>query len=201
MKLGFSLAFLAMMITANAYAAGNAAEGEKTATTVCAACHGADGNAVITANPKLAGQFPAYLSKQLHDFKSGARVNAVMAGMAANLSDDDMANLAAYFGGKTMSPASATQNGKGSLGEKIFRGGIADSKVPACAACHGATGQGVPVQFPRLANQNAEYMVNQLKAFRDGSRSNDSAKMMETIAAKMSDVEIAAVADYIQGLK
>jgi cytochrome c553 len=172
---------------------------ENTVKTVCSACHGLDGNSVITANPKLAAQHPEYLVKQLTEFKSGKRANAVMSGMAAGLSDDDMKGLAAYFSGQTLKLGAAKTNGKGSLGEKIYRGGIAATNVPACAACHGPTGAGLPKQFPRLGGQHADYTVAQLRTFRTGERAN--APMMMTIAAKMTDAEMAAVADYVQGLR
>lgn len=167
--------------------------------TVCAACHAPDGNSVITLNPKLAGQHPEYLFKQLNNFKEGTRANAVMSGMVANLSPEDMQNLAQYFSQQTITLAKAKSNGKGSLGEKIYRGGIAKTKVPACASCHGANGAGLPKQFPRLASQHADYTYQQMKTFRTGERAN--APMMMVIAAKMTDAEMQAVADYIQGLR
>jgi cytochrome c553 len=167
--------------------------------TVCAACHGVDGNSAISLNPKLAGQHPEYLQKQLMEFKSGKRANAVMSGMAASLSDEEMKSLAAYFSAKAPTLAAAKENGKGSLGEKIYRGGIAKTSVPACAACHGPNGAGIPKQFPRLAGQHADYVTTQMKNFRTGERAN--APMMMAIAAKMTDAEMAAVADYIQGLR
>jgi cytochrome c553 len=166
---------------------------------VCAACHAPDGNSVITLNPKLAGQHPEYLFKQLNNFKEGSRANAVMSGMVANLSPEDMQSLAQYFSQQTITLAKAKSNGKGSLGEKIYRGGIAKTNVPACAACHGANGAGLPKQFPRLASQHADYTYQQLKTFRTGERAN--APMMMVIAAKMTDAEMQAVADYIQGLR
>jgi cytochrome c553 len=184
-----------------AYAAGDAAKGATTATTVCAACHAADGNSVMAANPKLAGQHPEYLAKQLANFKSGDRKNPVMTGMAAMLTDEDVANVSAYFSSQKAKGGAAKANGSGSLGEKIYKGGVAGSGVPACASCHSPNGAGIPVQFPRLAGQHAEYTVNQLKAFRAGERANDAASMMRMVAAKMTDAEVAAVADYIQGLK
>ena len=176
-----------------------ATSAENTVKTVCSACHGLDGNSVITANPKLAAQHPEYLVKQLTEFKSGKRANAVMSGMAAGLSDDDMKGLATYFSGQTLKLGAAKTNGKGSLGEKIYRGGIAATNVPACAACHGPTGAGLPKQFPRLGGQHTDYILTQLRTFRTGERSN--APMMMTIATKMTDAEMAAVADYIQGLR
>jgi len=183
----------------NAQAAGDAAKGATIATTVCVACHAADGNSVMPANPKLAGQHPEYITKQLKNFKAGTRANPVMGPMASTLSDEDVLNLSAYFGAQTTKAGSAKSNGAGSEGEKIYKGGVAAKGVPACAACHGANGAGLPVQFPRLAGQHAEYTTNQLKAFRSGERAN--APMMKVIAGKMSDQEIAAVADYVQGLK
>ena len=172
---------------------------EKTVQTVCAACHGADGNSSIVLNPKLAGQHPEYLLKQLINFKEGKRANTVMAGMVANLTPNDMKGLAAYYAGKKQALAKAKSNGAGSLGEKIYRGGIAAANVPACASCHGANGAGIPKQFPRLAGQHADYALTQLRAFRLGERAN--APMMMTIAAKMTDVEMQAVTDYMQGLR
>ncbi|MDI1297587.1 c-type cytochrome [Methylotenera sp.] len=172
---------------------------EQIVGAVCSACHGTDGNSVITANPKLAGQHPEYLVKQLTEFKSGKRANAVMSGMASALSDEDMKNLAAYFSNQKIKLGAAKTNGAGSLGEKIYRGGIAATGVPACAACHGATGSGLPKQFPRLGGQHTDYVLTQLRTFRTGERAN--APMMMTIATKMTDAEMAAVADYIQGLR
>ena len=202
MKIGNVIAIILMSVglASVAQAAGNAADGEKIVTGVCAACHGIDGNSVITTNPKLAQQHPEYIAKQLANFKSGERKNAVMSGMAASLSQEDMANVAAYFGSQKAKVGSAKTNAAGSLGEKIYRGGIASLGVPACASCHGATGAGIPVQFPRLSGQHADYVVTQLKAFYSGERANDNAKVMRMIAAKMSDADMAAVADYIQGL-
>lgn len=182
-------------------AAGDAVKGKSTASTVCAACHGADGNSVVAMYPKLAAQHPEYIAKQLANFKSGERNNAIMGGMAAALSPEDMANVGAYFGSQTNTGGTAKSNGAGSVGEKIFRGGIPGVGVPACASCHGPAGAGIPVQFPRLAGQHADYTVTQLKAFRAGERANDAAKMMRMVAAKLSDQDMAAVADYIQGLK
>lgn len=184
-----------------AHAAGDAAKAAPVATTLCAACHGADGNSVLSMNPNLAGQHPEYIAKQLADFKSGERKSPVMAGMAAMLSEEDMANMGAYFGSQASKGGAAASNGAGSVGEKIYRGGIADTGVPACASCHGPNGAGIPVQYPRLAGQSAEYTTVQMNAFRTGERANDAAKVMRMVASKLSDQDIAAVADYIQGLK
>lgn len=182
------------------------AKGKQIAETVCVACHGADGNSVIPANPRLAGQHPEYLLKQLRNFKPkgsepAERVNPIMAGMVASLSDDDMRNLAAYF--SAQKPAGDTANGSRAsieLGQKLWRAGDAATGVPACAACHGPAGAGLPAQFPRLAGQHAEYTETQLKAFRAMERTNDPNSMMRTIALRMTDPQIKAVADYAAGL-
>lgn len=185
--------------SAVASAAGDAAKAAEMAKTVCAACHGAEGNSPAPTFPNLAGQSEDYLVKQLKEFQSGARNNAVMAPMAAALTPEDMQNLAAYFASQKPAQSSAKSNGKGSLGEKIYRAGIAANKVPACAACHGPTGAGLPARFPRLSGQHADYTLAQMKAFDSGERAN--APMMKVIAARMSNEEMAAVADYIQGLR
>jgi cytochrome c553 len=172
---------------------------EQIAQNVCAACHGADGNSAITLNPKLAGQHPEYLLKQLNNFKEGKRANAVMAGMVANLTPEDMKALAKLYAGQKQTLGKAKSNGVGSLGEKIYRGGIAATGVPACAACHGANGAGIPKQYPRVAGQHADYALQQLRTLRTSERAN--APMMMTIAAKMTDAEMQAVADYMQGMR
>ena len=197
----FAAFALGLFSAVSANAAGDAAKGAIIANQVCIACHGADGNSPISMYPTLAGQHPEYITKQLHNFKSGERKNAIMAGMVAALSDEDMANLGAYYASQTAKPGTAKSNGKGSVGEKIYKAGIAGLGVPACASCHGPTGAGVPVQFPRLAGQHADYTVAQLQTFRSGERANDAAKMMRMIASKLSDQDMAAVADYIQGLR
>jgi cytochrome c553 len=188
-----------LIVSAEEAPAANKSIVEQTAQTICAACHGADGNSAITLNPKLAGQHPGYLAKQLHDFKAGRRANAVMAGMVANLSDQDMQGLANFYAKQTPKLGKAKSNGAGSLGEKIYRGGIAATNVPACAACHGANGEGLPKRFPRLSGQHADYTAQQLKIFRTGERAN--APMMQAIAVKMTDAEMQAVSDYIEGLR
>ncbi|HZF19746.1 MAG TPA: c-type cytochrome [Burkholderiales bacterium] len=184
----------------------DAAKGQSIANRVCAACHGADGNSPTAANPKLAGQIPEYIQKQLGNFKPAGgkkaeRDNPVMGGMAAGLSDSDVRDVAAYFSGQVTKPGAARRPETVELGRKIWRGGDLAKGLPACAACHGATGAGLPAQYPRLAGQYPEYVEAQLKAFRAGDRHNDANKMMQSIAAKMSDPEIRAVADYIFGLR
>lgn len=165
----------------------------------CASCHGAAGNSTIVQNPKLAAQHEAYIVKQLADFKTPARNNPVMTGIAKPLTDDDMKNIAAYLGAQTQKPGAAKNKDIVELGKKIFRGGIAEKNVPACAGCHSPNGAGIPAQFPRLAGQHQEYTDAQLRAFRSGARKNSV--QMTTIAKRLSDDEIAAVADYIAGLK
>ena len=175
------------------------AKGEASYGTVCAACHGPDGNSMIPANPKLAQQHPEYLVKQLKEFKSGKRANAIMSGMVASLSEDDMRNIAYWLASKKAKPGFAKDKSSVLLGERIFRGGIADRQVPACAGCHGPTGSGIPSQYPRIAGQHADYAVAQLLAFRDGVRLNNA--QMTGVVAKMNDREIKAVSDYIAGLR
>lgn len=183
------------------------AKGQKIATEVCAACHGADGNSIGPANPKLAGQIPEYLAKQLANFRPGKdnkpaeRPNNVMAGFAATLSADDMRNVAAFYAGQKLIPEKAQDKNTVELGQRIFRAGLAEKNVPACASCHGPTGTGIPAQYPLLGGQFAEYIEAQLRAFRSGERANDPNRMMRTTAARLSDAEIRAVANYIAGLR
>jgi len=174
-------------------------QGEKTYAAVCAACHAADGNSAIAANPKLAQQHPEYMVKQLQEFKSGKRKNAIMQGFAAALSDDDMRNISYWVAANKVKPGFAKDKALVALGERIYRGGISDRQVPACAGCHSPTGAGIPSQYPRLGGQHAEYTATQLTAYRDGGRSNSL--QMSQVAAKLNDREIRAVADYIAGLR
>ena len=181
-------------------------KGKAIAEKVCVACHGVDGNSAAAANPILAGQGADYIYKQLSNFKSmdgkpALRANPVMAGMAAPLSDADMRNLAAWFISQKIKPAAAKNVDLAKIGEKIWRQGDFKKGVPACAGCHGPAGAGLPAQFPRLSGQYAEYTEAQLKAFRAGERANDAEKMMRTIAGKLSDPEIKAVAEYAAGVR
>lgn len=188
----------ALAATPAAAPAPDLAKGQATAA-VCSACHTIDGSRGSPANPILAGQHPEYLVKQLQEFKAGKRKNAVMAGFAATLSDDDMRNVAAFYASKTAKPGAAKDKDLAALGEKIYRGGISDRNIPACAGCHSPTGAGIPAQYPRMGGQHGDYTEAQLLAFRSGARGN-SVQMMQ-IAAKMNDREIKAVSDYIAGLR
>ena len=207
-------AILAFLLTGSltALAADNAkntpdlAKAKQTAETVCAACHGPDGNSPTSAYPNLAGQGTDYLYKQLADFKPGegkpaARPNDIMAGMASILSPEDMKAVAIYFSKQKIKPSAATDPKLVEVGKQLWRKGDFDRGIPACAGCHGPAGAGLPAQYPRLAGQYAEYTVQQLKNFRAEERSNDPERMMRTIADKMSDRQIKAVADYIAGLR
>ncbi|RZL68551.1 MAG: cytochrome c4 [Variovorax sp.] len=165
----------------------------------CASCHNADGNSAIAANPKLAQQHPDYILKQLQEFKSGKRKSAIMKPLASALSDEDMRNIAWFVGSKKVKPGFAKDKETVALGEKIWRGGIGDRTVPACAGCHSPNGAGIPAQYPRLGGQHADYTVAQLTAFRDGVRLNSP--QMTGVAAKLNDREIKAVADYVAGLR
>ena len=196
--LGMSLLALTNFVLA---APGDPQKGQQIASQVCAACHGTDGNSLLSANPILAGQHSAYLVKQLKNYKSGDRKNPVMTGMVATLSDEDIKNVAAYFSAQAPKGASATDAHAVERGRKLFRGGNTGTGVAACAGCHSPNGAGIPTQYPRLAGQHAEYTATQLKAFRGNERANDPNNMMRTIAARMTDKEIEAVAEYISGLR
>jgi len=175
------------------------AKGEASYSVVCAACHGPDGNSVIPINPKLSQQHPEYLVKQLTEFKAIKRENAVMNGMAAPLSEEDMRNIAYWLNSQKATPGAAADKALVLTGEKIFRGGIADRQIPACAGCHSPNGAGIPSQYPRVSGQHADYTAAQLTAFRDGVRKNSL--QMTQVAAKLNDREIKAVADYMAGLR
>jgi len=192
---------LASPAAAPAAAKGDAAKAQAIVNNVCGACHGADGNSTASNYPSLAGQTPEYINKQLHDFKSGARKNAIMAPNVTKLSAADMLNLAAYFAAQKPKSRLAKDATLVAEGKRIYMGGNAASGVPACASCHGPSGEGVPVQFPRLAGQQAKYVQSQLLGFRSGDRSNDGGKMMQVIARKMTDQEMRAVAEYLSGLR
>ncbi len=176
-------------------------QAKKIVTNLCIACHGIDGNSPLPANPNLSGQHAGYITKQLMQFKNGERDNAVMKGMVANLTEQDMINLGSYFEQQKQNLLFAKSNGENSLGEKIYRAGVATKGLPACASCHGPAGHGIPDLYPRLNSQHAAYTISQLNAFRLETRMNDNALRMRTIAQKLTDKEMNAVADYIQGLR
>ena len=211
-KLNSAVVLLVAVLAAPALAAGDAAAGEKKAA-VCAACHGQDGNSPGGDFPSLAGQGEKYLVKQLQDYKSGARKNAIMQGQVAGLSEQDMADLAAFYASKTARGGSARAD-LVEAGERLYRGGNMETGVAACAGCHGPAGEGIDAAgFPSLAGQHASYTEAQLRAFRASGRQDigapayrandvdgDALGMMQAVAAKMSDAEIQAVASYIAGL-
>jgi cytochrome c553 len=208
MKLFASLLIAASLVVPALNAQANApqaaakpdlAKGEASFGTVCASCHGADGNSGSPANPKLAQQHPEYLNKQLQEFKSGKRANAIMSGMVAALSEQDMKNISAWLGTQKAKPGFAKDKELVSLGERIYRGGLADRNIAACAGCHSPNGAGIAAQYPRLSGQHADYTASQLVSFRDGVRKNSL--QMSQVAAKLNDREIRAVADYIAGLR
>jgi len=181
------------------------ARGQQIASQVCAACHGADGNSAATANPRLAQQHSEYLYKQLLDYtvrqgqQRPARENAIMNGIASQLSDDDKRNVSAWFAGQMAQLNTARNKQTLELGQRIWRAGLPEKSLPACSGCHNPAGLGIPIQYPRLAAQHAEYVEATLKDFRQGTRRNNPA--MQEIAAKLSDSEIRAVADFVQGLR
>ena len=174
-------------------------KGEASFAAVCASCHGADGNSGTPANPKLAQQHPEYLVKQLQEFKSGKRKNAIMQGFAAALSDDDIKNIAYWATSKKAKPGFAKDKELVALGERIYRGGVADRQIAACAGCHSPSGAGIPSQYPRLGGQHAEYTAAQLTSFREGARKNSL--QMNQVAVRLNDREIRALADYVAGLR
>jgi cytochrome c553 len=177
------------------YNKGDAARG----IMACVACHGAAGNSAIPQNPKLAGQPAEYIAKQLADFKTPQRNNPVMTAMATPLSVEDAKSVAAYLDKQAATPGAAQNKDTVEFGKKIYRAGIAEKNIPACAGCHGPSGAGIPAQFPRLAGQHQEYTAAQLTSFRSGARKNSV--QMTTITKRMLDDEIQAVADYVAGLK
>ena len=207
---------LMLLLAGNAASAPKAdpAKGQQIASTVCVACHGVAGNSMISVNPKLAGQHPEYLLKQMKNFKMNGgtpeRVNGVMNGMIAAYDEAQMGDIAAYFGEQKQKPEVAKNRDTVELGQKLYRAGNESKGLPACAGCHGPSGAGIPAQYPRIGGQFAEYIETQLRHFREGaesaapsetSRTNDPNKMMRMVAIKMTDGEIRAVSDYVAGLR
>ncbi len=200
-KLVLPLAVALTLCVGAAQAAAGNVEAGKAKAAVCAACHGTDGNSLNPIWPKLAGQHPEYLLKQLHDLKAGARQDPLMSPQAAALSEQDMADVVAYFSSQIRAPGTAAAT-KVALGQKLYRGGDASTGVAACIGCHGPAGAGNPAaRFPSLAGQQADYVAKQLKDFRAGTRSNDPNQMMRGVAGKMTEPQIEAVAQYVQGLR
>ncbi|MCY4265190.1 MAG: c-type cytochrome [Gammaproteobacteria bacterium] len=172
----------------------------QTKAALCAACHGNDGNSPLAINPKLAGQNAKYLVKQLQDYKSGRRVNPVMTGMAAALTEEDMEDISAWYASQTVTLGGADPELL-ELGQSIYRSGVEELSVAACSACHSPTGRGnSPAGFPALSGQYPEYTLLQLKSFRSGERANDMSSMMRTVVKRLSDRELQALASYLSGL-
>jgi len=187
--------------TASAHAAGTAEAGQAKAAT-CLACHGMDGNSANPEWPSLAGQGSSYIVKQLKHFKAGERQNALMTPMATILADQDMEDLAAYYATQTLRPTGETEPSKLKLGQQIFRAGIASKGVPSCSGCHGPAGRGIAgAAFPQIGGQHAVYAAAQLRGYKAGTRATDPNATMRTIAAKLTDAEIDAVASYLQGIR
>jgi cytochrome c553 len=186
----------AVLASATAFGAGDIEAG-KAKSQACVACHGADGNSISPQFPKIAGQVPGYIATQLAAFKSGERVNGIMAGMVAGLSEQDMADLDAYYASLETKPGEAKDETLAKQGERLYRGGNKDMNIPACMSCHGPSGHGIPPKFPRVSGQYAEYTTAQLLAFKSGARKND---IMNPIAFRMSEQQIKAVAEYMLGV-
>jgi cytochrome c553 len=198
-KLAFTLmiSLIALSVQADS---GDPVKGKALSAT-CAACHGPDGNSAVSTYPKLAGQHASYIAKQLQDYKSGAKENAIMSGMAAPLGDQDILDLAAYFSSQKIKPGTANPE-LVELGESVYRTGVAESGVPACMACHGPSGSGNPAaMYPALAGQYAEYTATQMQLWKSGERANDLNAVMRTVAKSMTQEQIEAVSSYLQGLR
>jgi cytochrome c553 len=192
---------LSGVMSGTAAAAGDAQAGMTKASAVCIACHGLDGNSVNPEWPSIAGQHESYIIKQVKAFRAGQRNNVLMSPIAMTLTDKEIEDTAAYYATQKIKGLEAAKT-KVELGQKIYRGGVADRSVPACIACHGPNGRGNPgASYPSIRSQHATQVVAQLQAYRKGERSTDQNQMMRDIAAKMSDEQIDAVAQYMQGLR
>lgn len=195
-----SISVATALVSGTALAVGNPQAGEEKANGICLACHGPQGNSLVPLWPKLAGQHPAYIIKQLNDFKAGHRVNEQMTPMAMPLTDQEILDVAAYYATQPK-PTGAADPGLVALGESVFRWGNPETGVPACSGCHGPAGQGQSLsKFPLIAGQHADYTKQTLAHFRDGVRANDPNGMMRGAMARITDKEIEAVAQYLQGL-
>jgi cytochrome c553 len=201
LKLFAATAVLGLAISSPVHAAGNIQAGQAKASAICLACHSLDGNSVNPEWPSIAGQHEQYIIKQVKAFRAGERTNTLMSPIALTLTDQEIEDVAAYYASQKIKGQEAAED-KVALGQKIYRGGNADNKVPACMACHGPTGHGNPAaNYPSIRSQHATQLVTQLKAYKDGTRKTDQNEMMRTIAARLSDAEISAVAQYVQGLR
>jgi cytochrome c553 len=203
----FAIASFSAGASENTGSRPDVAKASQTAAQICSACHGSDGNSANPANPSIAGQPAEYITEQLTNFKSGIRNNPVMTGIAATLSPEDMRALGIYFSQQKPKGSAAKDAALALSGQKIYRGGNAGTGVPACSACHLPDGIGIPSRYPRLGGQYADYVYAQLKAFKAGERGMDkegkdaNGKVMAQIAARMSDSEMQAVAQYVSGLR
>ena len=202
----FAALLIASLVSASAFAADapaapkvDLAKGAQSYAAICVACHGADGNSSVPLQPNLAQQHPSYIHKQMMEFKTGVRKDAIMQGFAAAMSEEDSRNIAGWLATQKAKPGFAKEKDLVLLGERIYRGGIAERHIPACAGCHSPNGAGIPSQYPRLSGQHADYTVKQMAAFRDGTRANNA--VMQGVAARMNDREIKAVSDYVAGLR
>jgi len=193
-----SLVYAGAVCAADAPAKPDLERGKQLATTVCAACHGADGRGTAPTNPNLAGQHAEYIATQLAAFKSGARPSPIMQGMAAGVSPEDAAAVGAYYASQKPVESMAKDKALAQRGEKLWRAGMKGVNAPACAGCHGAAGHGIPAQYPRLAGQNADLIEGWLKAYGSGARPHP---VMSPIAAKLSENDAKALAQYISGLR
>lgn len=190
-----------LAISTPASAAGNAQAGQAKASAVCLACHNLDGNSVNPEWPSIAGQHEQYIIKQVKAFRAGERTNVLMSPIAMTLTDQEIEDVAAYYASQKIKGKEAAED-KVALGQKVYRAGVAENKVPACLACHGPTGRGNPgASFPSIRSQHATQIVTQLQAYKAGTRKTDQNEMMRTIASRLSDAEITAVAQYVQGLR
>jgi len=196
------LAGLVLFLASGVTIAGNAEAG-KTKSAACGGCHGPDGNSPIPNFPKIAGQNEAYIVKQVKDFKANTtRKNEIMFGMVAALTEEDAKDIGAYYQSQSIAAAAPFDAEKAAAGRELYKGGDLQTGVPACQACHGPKGSGTAgIGYPQIGGQYADYTLAQLKAFKDGTRTNDDKMMMRSIVEKMSDKEMDAVANYIASLK
>ena len=196
------VASLVLMFAAGAAHAAGDAEAGKTKAAACGGCHGMDGNSMVPTFPKLAGQGEKYTAKQLQDFKTNTtRKNEIMLGMAAALSEQDMADIGAFYASQKLAGPAPADESKLELGKQIYKGGILTDGIPACQACHGPKGAGIAgTGYPQVGGQYVDYTLAQLKAFREGARANDDKMLMRSIMKDMSDEQLEAVANYIATL-